>query len=70
MTNLEYLQNKYGLRLTVSELALELKMRPKTIICNRSAGKFDLPMVRDGKCIYADSRDVAAYLDKKRATAT
>jgi hypothetical protein len=66
MTNLEYLQNKYGLRMDVGDLAIELKMRPKTIISNRSAGKFDLKMYRDGKRIYSDVRDVAEYLDSKR----
>jgi hypothetical protein len=66
MTTEEYLRNKYGLYMTVSDLSIELKMKYRSIISNRSAGRFDVPMTRMGRNIVADTRDVAAFIDSKR----
>ena len=69
MTTNEYLTSKYGLRMTVLEVAIELKMKPKTIISNRSAGKFHIPFFRDGRSIFAPTEAVGRHIDEKNASA-
>ena len=63
------LSEKYGLRLTVEQLGEVLSMTPGAILTSISAGRFDVPTYVDGRRRYADFRDVAAYLDQRRAEA-
>lgn len=63
------LAERYGLRLNVDQLAEVLDMTGGAILNAVSAGRFAIPTYLDGKRRYADFRDVAAYLDARRAEA-
>ena len=60
---------KYGLRLTVDQLSYALSIAKNTIYNQVAQGVFKIPTYLDGKCRYADYRDVARYLDEVRASA-
>lgn len=64
---LDYLVSKYGLRLNLDELCAELKINKRTIITNRSDGKFPLPMFKQGRHLFASVQDVVAYMEKQEA---
>lgn len=64
-----YLLERYGMRLTIEELASELETTPAALHTRISNGALDLPTYLDGKRRYADSRDVADYIDRMRVTA-
>lgn len=61
---------RYGLRLTLDQLADALTMSKNTIYNQVSAGTFPVPTYLDGNKRFADYRDVATYLDACRARAT
>jgi hypothetical protein len=68
MNTTEYLINKYGLRMTFDELAKELRIPVGTLRSKRFYGGLNIKTYSDeprGR-IYADCRDVAAYLDSMR----
>jgi hypothetical protein len=64
--------DKYGSRLTLDELAHELKKEPKTIRKERCEGTFNIPMFREkaGKRspLFADYRVVAKHLEDTSAS--
>lgn len=57
---------KYGLRLTMDQLAEVLDTKRTTIYNQVSAGTFAVPTYVDGNKRFADFRDVATYLDECR----
>jgi predicted DNA-binding transcriptional regulator AlpA len=61
---------RYGLRLTLDQLAQALCMAKNTIYNQVSAGTFPVPTNIDGNKRFADYRDVATYLDSCRERAT
>lgn len=66
MSAIDFLINKYGLRLNMLQVSEVLDIPYKTIINKRSSGKLKLRTYKDGLKVYSDSRDVAAYLDEVR----
>ena len=60
---------KYGVRLTVDDLAAEFKRAKSTVYNEISAGTFPVPTYVDGNKRYAHYSDVAAYLDSCAAKA-
>lgn len=56
---------KYGLRLTMEQLANALGIAVNTIYNQIAQGTFKVPTYLDGKR-YADYRDLARYLDELR----
>lgn len=64
------LAERYGLRLTVEQLADALGMAKNTIYNQVSAGTFAVPTYLDGGKRFADYRDVAVYMDSCRARAS
>lgn len=60
---------KYGLRLTVDQLADALCLARNTIYNQIAQGIFKVPTYVDGGKRYADYRDLALYLDSQRAGA-
>lgn len=63
-----YLLERYGLRLSMEQLAEVLGIKVNTIYNQVSAGTFPVKTYLDGHR-YADYRDVAAHLDECRARA-
>jgi hypothetical protein len=61
---------KYGLRLTVAQMADALSLAPNTIYNQIAQGTFKVKTYVDGGKRFADYRDLAAYLDEVRAGAT
>ena len=61
--------DKFGLRLTMDQLATVLGMARNTIYNQIVAGTFPVPTYLEGKTRWADYRDVAAYFDACRARA-
>lgn len=59
---LDYLMNKYGLRMTIEELATELKVPVNTLKSRFSNVRTNLKIYRDGKRVFANTEDVANYL--------
>ena len=64
-----FLMEQYGPRLNIEQLSKALGIAPNTILIKVGRGEFEIPTYIDGKMRYADTRDVAEYLDKKRAEA-
>jgi excisionase family DNA binding protein len=61
---------KYGrTRLTIPELAEQLGLKPGTVYNKINDGSLGIPTYVDGSR-WVDIRDVAAYLDSVRASAT
>lgn len=63
------LADRYGLRLTVEQLADALGMAKNTIYNQVSAGTFPVLTYMDGNKRFADFRDVSNYLDACRERA-
>lgn len=61
-----FLLEQYGPRMNMEQLAKVLGMAAPTIMSKVSRGDMEIPTYVDGKMRYADSRDVAEYLDRKR----
>lgn len=64
-----YLIEKYGLRLTLDDLAQELDMAAGTIRNQISEDRFPIDTYLDQGRRFADYRDVAEYLDRLREQA-
>lgn len=69
MTAQEYLINKYGMRMTITEIIAELKTPYDTLMQKRSRGTLGFKTYKDGVKVYAATTEVAAYLDSKQAQA-
>ena len=61
---------KYGLRLTVDQMADALGLARNTIYNQIAQGTFKVRTYVDGGKRFADYRDLAKYLDEVRAGAT
>jgi hypothetical protein len=61
---------KYGLRLTVDQMADALGLARNTIYNQIAQGTFRVRTYVDGGKRFADYRDLAKYLDEVRAGAT
>ena len=61
---------KYGLRLTVDQMADALGLARNTIYNQIAQGTFRVKTYVDGGKRFADYRDLAKYLDEVRAGAT
>lgn len=57
---------KYGLRLTVDQLADALNLARNTIYNQIAKGEFKVPTYVDGGKRFCDYRDLASYLDGVR----
>ena len=57
--------DKYGLRLSMEELAQELDITPNTIFNMITSGEFPIPTYKEGKRRFASYDAVAEYLDGK-----
>jgi len=64
-----YLLDRYGLRLSMDQLAEVMGLEKQTIMNRVSKGTLGIATYVDGKHRWADVRDVAAYFDEKRAAA-
>lgn len=60
---------KYGLRLSMEQLAEVLAVEKTTLYNKVSAGTCPVPTYVDGNKRWADHRDVAKHFDDMRATA-
>lgn len=60
---------KYGPRMSVEQIAEALGLAPGTLHARLAQGKLDLLTYVDGKLRFADTRDVAEYLDRMREQA-
>ena len=61
--------DKYGLRLTVQQLAEALNMATSTVRNQIAQGTFGVPTYVDGGKRWCDYRDLARYFDDMRARA-
>lgn len=66
---LDYLTNKYGLRMTLKEIETEIKIPVATLANKRSAGTLGFSTHRDGMKVFAFTNDIADHLEKLRAAA-
>lgn len=66
---LAYLMDRHGLRMDLEALAKELDSTPANLRRRISAEDFEIPTYVDGGKRWADVRDVANYLDQRRAQA-
>lgn len=64
-----YLMDKYGPRMGMDCLAQVLGMATHTLLQRIARADLGIPTYLDGKMRYADTRDVAEYLDLKREQA-
>ena len=64
-----FLFEQYGPRLSMEQLAKVLGLATATLHARIGRGELDIPTYVDGKLRWADTRDVAEYLDRKRAEA-
>ena len=64
-----YLLDRFGLRLTVEQLSEALGMPIGTVYNQLSKGALGIPTYIDAKRRWADYRDVADYLDRRRSDA-
>jgi hypothetical protein len=58
-----------GVRIPLSKVAALIGLKPATARNQASSGTFPIKTYMDCNRRYADFRDVAAYLDKKRESA-
>lgn len=64
-----YLMDRYGPRMKMEQLAEVLGLTPHTLLQRIARADLGIATYVDGKMRYADTRDVAEYLDFKRAEA-
>jgi hypothetical protein len=64
------LAEKYGIRLSMEQLAAELDQEKGTLMNRISKKTLGIKTYMDGGKRWADVRDVAAYFDKMREQAT
>lgn len=61
-----FLAEKYGrMTLALDEVAEQIGLAPSTIKNRRTQGEFGW-LKADGRTLYADVQDVAAYLERRR----
>lgn len=58
--------DKYGPRMSLEQIGDALGLEIGTLYQRIAHGRLDLPTYVDGKRRFADTRDVAEYLDKLR----
>jgi hypothetical protein len=58
------------LRVKTAELAILIRRHPQSIRNQIAKKKFPIPSYPEGNILYFDSRDVLAYLDKRRNQAS
>ena len=63
------LMEQYGPRLSMEQLAQVLGLAVATLHARIARGELAIPTYVDGKMRFADTRDVAEYLDRLRAEA-
>ncbi len=63
-----YLLEKYGLRLSIPQVAEVLQVSESNVVNKLAEKRFPIPSYRDGK-VWFDYRDVAEYMDKMREMA-
>ena len=63
------LAEKYGMRLSMDQLAAELNVKKTTLYNQVSGGRCAVRTYTDGGQRWADVRDVADYFDSMRALA-
>ena len=61
--------DKYGPRMSLEQLGEALGLASGTLHARLAQGKLDMPTYVDGKLRFADTRDVAEYLDRLREQA-
>lgn len=61
---------KYGMRLTMDDLAKALGLARNTLYNQIAKGTLRVKTYLDGKQRWADYRDVASYLDEQRENAS
>ena len=61
-----FLLEQYGPRLSMEQLAKVLGLAATTLHARIGRGELDIPTYLDGKLRWADTRDVAEYLDRMR----
>lgn len=64
-----FLMEHYGPRLSMEQLAQVLGLAVATLHARIARGDLDIPTYVDGKLRWADTRDVAEYLDRMREQA-
>lgn len=64
-----FLLEQYGPRLSMEQLAKVLGLAATTLHARIARGELAIPTYVDGKMRFADTRDVAEYLDRLRAEA-
>ncbi len=64
-----YLLDRYGLRLSMDQLAEVIGLEKQTVMNRVSKGTLGIATYLDGKHRWADVRDVAAYFDGLRERA-
>lgn len=62
---LEYLMTKYGIRMDIKELSLELKVPEETLKHKGHKYRTELKIYRDGSKTFANTEDVSQYLKRK-----
>ncbi len=60
-----YLLEKYGMRLNVEQLAVELGITPGAVRNQISARTFPIPTYQDQGRRWADAQHVAAYFERR-----
>ncbi len=61
-----FLMERYGPRMNMEQLAQALGLAASSLHGRLARGELQLPTYVDGKMRYADTRDVAEYLDRLR----
>lgn len=61
-----FLMERYGPRMNMEQLAQALGLAPSSLHGRLARGELQVPTYVDGKMRYADTRDVAEYLDRLR----
>jgi hypothetical protein len=64
-----FLMERYGPRMNMEQLAHALCLAPSSLHGRIARGEAMVPTYVDGKMRYADTRDVAEYLDRLREQA-
>lgn len=60
------LMEQHGPRVSMETLARLLGFAPATLHARIARGELEIPTYLDGKMRFADTRDVAEFLDRKR----
>ena len=69
MRQIDMLLMKYGMTLTLEQVAEVLHLSPGAIKNKRSAGTFAIPLYLEGRQLLADVRHVAEHLERRASEA-